>query len=60
MATQRPRDIPEGVLSQMGTMIVHRLVHPADREIVTKASSQIDRPFTEEPDRYSQTQPQKV
>ena len=47
MATQRPRDIPEGVLSQMGTMIVHRLVHPADREIVTKASSQIDRPFTD-------------
>jgi DNA helicase HerA-like ATPase len=25
IATQRPRDIPEGVLSQMGTLIVHRL-----------------------------------
>ena len=28
-------------------MIVHRLAHPADREIVTKASSQIDRSFAD-------------
>jgi hypothetical protein len=43
MATQRPRDIPEGVLSQMGTLIVHRLVNDKDREVVERASGDIDR-----------------
>jgi hypothetical protein len=43
LATQRPRDLPEGVLSQMGTFIVHRLVDDADREIVERASGEIDR-----------------
>ncbi|OPX24710.1 MAG: hypothetical protein B1H05_04720 [Candidatus Cloacimonas sp. 4484_140] len=27
IATQRPRDIPEDVLSQIGTLIVHRLIN---------------------------------
>jgi len=27
ISTQRPRDIPEGILSQMGTFIVHRLIN---------------------------------
>ena len=39
----RPRDIPEGVLSQMGTLIVHRLVNDKDREVVERASGDIDR-----------------
>jgi len=43
IATQRPRDIPEGVLSQMGTLIVHRLTNEQDREVVEKASGDIDR-----------------
>ncbi len=43
IATQRPRDIPEGVLSQMGTLIVHRLINDRDREVVERASGDIDR-----------------
>jgi hypothetical protein len=43
IATQRPRDVPEDVLSQMGTMIVHRLVSHFDRETVERASGEIDR-----------------
>jgi uncharacterized protein len=43
IATQRPRDVPEGVLSQMGTLIVHRLINDKDREIVERASGEIDR-----------------
>lgn len=42
IATQRPRDIPEGVLSQMGTMVVHRLINHHDREVVEKASAGFD------------------
>ena len=42
-ATQRPRDITEGVLSQIGTLIVHRLTNERDREIVEKACGEIDR-----------------
>lgn len=43
MATQRPRDIPQGVLSQMGTFIVHRLINHEDREVVERASGELDR-----------------
>lgn len=43
LATQRPRDLPEGVLSQMGTMIVHRLTNHTDRELVERACGDIDR-----------------
>ena len=43
IATQRPRDIPEGVLSQMGTLVVHRLINDKDREVVERASGEIDR-----------------
>ncbi len=42
LATQRPRDIPEGVISQMGTLIVHRLINDYDRQIVEKASASMD------------------
>ena len=34
IATQRPRDIPEGILSQIGTFIVHRLNNQKDRDAV--------------------------
>jgi uncharacterized protein len=43
LATQRPRDITEGVLSQMGTLIVHRLTNDKDREVVERACGEIDR-----------------
>jgi hypothetical protein len=47
IATQRPRDIPEGVLSQMGTLIVHRLINDRDREVVERASGDIDKSAAE-------------
>lgn len=43
IATQRPRDIPEDVLSQIGTLIVHRLTNEQDRKVVENASGEIDR-----------------
>jgi len=43
VATQRPRDIPEGVLSQMGCLIVHRLINDADLKVVERACGEIDR-----------------
>ena len=43
MATQRPRDVPEGILSQMGTLIIHRLTNDQDRAMVERASSEVDR-----------------
>lgn len=43
LATQRPRDIPEGVLSQMGTLVVHRLINDDDRKVVERASGELDR-----------------
>ncbi|UEC41848.1 MAG: DNA helicase [Methanothrix sp.] len=43
LATQRPRDITEGVLSQMGTLVVHRLTNDRDREVVERACGEIDR-----------------
>ena len=42
IATQRPRDIPESILSQMGTMIVHRLINDSDRKVVERASGALD------------------
>jgi DNA helicase HerA-like ATPase len=42
IATQRPRDIPESILSQMGTMIVHRLTNDFDRRVVERASGALD------------------
>lgn len=43
LATQRPRDVPEGVLSQMGALVVHRLTNDRDREVVERACGEIDR-----------------
>ena len=42
LATQRPRDIPESVMSQMGTMLVHRLTNDADRAIIERSCGQAD------------------
>ena len=36
LATQMPRDIPAGTLSQMGTFIVHRLINHFDKEAILK------------------------
>lgn len=46
LASQRPRDITEGVLSQIGTLIVHRLTNDRDREVVERACGEIDRAAT--------------
>jgi len=43
LSTQRPRDITDGVLSQMGTLIVHRLTNDKDREVVERACGEIDK-----------------
>lgn len=37
LATQRPRDIPEDVLSQVGMMIVHRITSDRDRTTIERA-----------------------
>ncbi|TDS64402.1 ATP-binding protein [Myroides indicus] len=39
IATQMPRDIPQGTLSQMGTFISHRLINHYDKEAVSNACS---------------------
>lgn len=43
LATQRPRDIGQGILSQMGTFLVHRLTNPEDRDMIEKAAGDLDR-----------------
>jgi hypothetical protein len=43
IATQRPRDVPQDVLSQLGTLIVHRLTNERDRETIEKACGDMDR-----------------
>lgn len=39
IATQMPRDIPQGTLSQMGTFVVHRLINYNDKEAINNACS---------------------
>lgn len=43
LATQRPRDIPQDVLSQLGTMFVHRLTNDQDRETIERACGDLDK-----------------
>jgi ABC-type dipeptide/oligopeptide/nickel transport system ATPase subunit len=38
LSTQRPRDIPQGVLSQMGSFVVHRLINQFDRDSIENAA----------------------
>jgi uncharacterized protein len=47
IATQRPRDIPDSVLGQMGTLLVHRLTNDRDREVIERAAGDIDRSAAE-------------
>jgi uncharacterized protein len=42
LATQRPRDVPPDVLSQLGTFIVHRLTNDEDRKAVERACGDLD------------------
>ncbi|MGO6845968.1 MULTISPECIES: ATP-binding protein [Rhizobium] len=42
LATQRPRDIPEDVLSQIGMFVVHRLINERDQGVVINASGILD------------------
>jgi len=43
IATQMPRDIPLGTLSQMGTFIVHRLINEQDKKAIESAASTANR-----------------
>lgn len=43
LATQMPRDIPTGTLSQMGTFIVHRLINEFDKKAIESAASSANR-----------------
>jgi hypothetical protein len=38
VSTQRPNDVPDDVMSQIGTFIVHRLAGDADRAAIERAS----------------------
>ncbi len=43
IATQRPRDVPQDVLSQLGTLFVHRLTNDRDRDTIERACGDLDR-----------------
>ena len=43
LVTQRPRDVTVAVLSQIGTLVVHRLTSERDRAVVEAACGDIDR-----------------
>ena len=43
IATQMPRDIPIGTLSQIGTFISHRLINHQDKEAIANACSSANR-----------------
>lgn len=45
LSTQRPRDIPEWVLSQIWTFIVHRLINDKDKQAIENASSSYSKEF---------------
>ena len=43
LSTQMPKDIPIGTLSQIGTFFVHRIINENDRNIVEKATANINK-----------------
>lgn len=48
VSTQRPGDVPEDIMSQVGTFIVHRLVGSTDRQIVERATGACDKDMLED------------
>ena len=42
LATQRPRDIPDDILSQIGSFVFHRMTNQLDLGVVERASSAVD------------------
>lgn len=46
LATQRPGDLPAGVLSQVGMTVVHRLADGRDRQQVEQAAAELDHSAT--------------
>lgn len=42
LSTQRPRDIPESILSQVGTFVVHRISNINDKKIIESASANLE------------------
>jgi DNA helicase HerA-like ATPase len=46
VVTQRPADLPVGVLSQVGMTIVHRLADGRDRQRVEQAAAELDHSAT--------------
>jgi hypothetical protein len=42
IATQRPSDLPAGMLSQVGMMIIHRIADGQDRQMVAAAAAEMD------------------
>lgn len=47
VVTQRPGDLPAGVLSQVGMTIVHRLADGRDRQRIERAAAEIDHSATQ-------------
>lgn len=45
LSTQRPRDIPEWILSQIWTFIIHRLINEKDKKAVENASPSYSKEF---------------
>ena len=43
LATQRARDLPEGVVSHVGTFLVHRVATDRDRDLLERAGSDLER-----------------
>lgn len=43
LSTQMPRDVPVGVLSQMGTFIAYRLINEQDKKAVESAASSLNK-----------------
>lgn len=46
VVTQRPSDLPSGVLSQVGMTIVHRLADGRDRQKIEQAAAELDHSAT--------------
>jgi hypothetical protein len=43
LSTQRPRDVPEDVLSQVSFFVVHQLMHERDQDVMLRALGSTDR-----------------